>query len=179
MAVKGKSLEENHTVPEGLFHIKTLLADLEQFEPQIRTYKDVKRMCVLFIERLAIVYVPTEASLLKEYNKDWLNFGMVLERIIRNSEQFEQILMACLQTLYTIIVKNEKTSAAAGIIFNIYDESLMPKIIKTMLSNSVNCDIDNDIKKVINKLCVWLRTHSGYTNLNRCIMAMFEALRVN
>lgn len=179
MAVKEKFIiEEKLLVPDGFIHIKTLLADLEEIESRIVTSQDVRRMCLSFIERLSFVYVPIEASLLKEYKNDWLDFGNILERIIRSSDQFEQILMTCLQTLYGIILKNDRTSAAAGIIFNIYDETLMPKAIKLLLTDSPNLDIDLDIKRVITTLCTWLRMHTGYTNLNRCIIDMFEALRV-
>lgn len=179
MAVKEKLIDEKLTVTDGLIDIKILLADLESIESRIVTSQDVRRMCLSFIERLSVVNMPREANLLKEYNNDWLKFGHILERIIRNSDQFEQILMTCLQTLYGIMLKNEKTSPAAGIIFNIYDEALMPKAIKLLLTNSSNIDIDDDIKKVITTLCIWLRMHSGYTNLNRCIIDMFDALRVS
>lgn len=71
-----------------------------------------------------------------------------------------------------------KPSSAAAIIFNFYDEELIPKVIQLLFTNSPSYDVDHDVKKVIGTLCNWLRSSSGYVHLSKCIVDLLEGLRV-
>lgn len=70
-------------------------------------------------------------------------------------------------------------STAAAIVFNIYDDELIPKSIHTLLTNTHSDDLEQDVKKVIVTLCNWMRTASGYVYLNKCIIDLLEGLRVS
>lgn len=79
--------------------------------------------------------------------------------------------------MYILLFCADKPSAAAGIIFNIYGESL-PDAISILMSNYANTDFDADIKKVITILCHWLQSYSDFSNLNKCIIEMLNGLAV-
>lgn len=76
-------------------------------------------------------------------------------------------------------VESPKHSNAAAIVFNIYDEELIPRAIHLLLTNSPSNDVDCDVKKVISTLCCWLRSSSGYVHLSKCIVDLLEGLRVS
>lgn len=83
-----------------------------------------------------------------------------------------------LQQNCVLYLDTAKPSTAAAIVFNIYDDEVIPKSIHTLLTNTPSNDLDQDVKKVIVTLCNWMRSASGYTYLNKCIIDLLEGLRV-
>lgn len=72
----------------------------------------------------------------------------------------------------------EKPSLAAGIVFNIGDDSMFVAI-RLLLTSSLNAENDEDIKKVVVTLCSWLRQFNGFPNIQKCIIKMLSSLEVN
>lgn len=165
----------NEFAPDGLLHMKTVLDDLEVFSARIRIETDLQHICHLLIERLAVVYVPNSVEHMKQYYEYQINFGNSLEQLMRRSDQFQKILLFCLQTSYNIINSNNKASLASAILFSICDQD-RPKVLRELLNEPSNTD--DATKKVILKLCTWLRIYPCHTNLNQCIIDMFEELQV-
>lgn len=66
--------------------------------------QQIEHICDSTVRHLVEVYVPVMAGELKKFRSDLLKVGDLLEKIVKRSDNCEQIILVSLQTLYKLIV---------------------------------------------------------------------------
>lgn len=89
---------------DGHHTIERLLDMLQMVEPQIAYDRGIELICDTTVRHLVEVYVPPTAQELKKFRSDLVQVGEMLERIVKCSDNYEQIILVSLQTLYKLIV---------------------------------------------------------------------------
>lgn len=102
MAIKNKNFDGKRT--GEISTIAQVLEGLQINEPQLIYEYDIILICDTTIRHLVDVYVPVTAAELKNFRSDLVEVGNLLEIIVKKSSNCEKIIMACLQTLYKLIV---------------------------------------------------------------------------
>lgn len=85
-------------------NIEDILQMLQTMELQIMFEHQIEYICDTTVRHLVGVNVPLMADELKTFRRDLLKVGDLLEKMVRRSDNCEQIILVSLQTLYKLIV---------------------------------------------------------------------------
>lgn len=107
MAIKDKNFDEQ-AMGVAPLTIGQLLEMLQTMEPQLGYDTEIELICDSTVKHLVGVFVPPHAGELKKFRSDLLKIGDLLESIVKRSDNYEQIILTSLQTLYKLIVSTGK-----------------------------------------------------------------------
>lgn len=103
MAIKDKNFDEQ-AMTVAPMTIGQILEMLQTMEPQLGYDNEIELICDSTVKHLVEAYVPPHAGELKKFRIDLLKIGDLLESIVKRSDNYEQIILTSLQTLYKLIV---------------------------------------------------------------------------
>lgn len=108
-AAQSKYPVENQRINKSADELKTLLENLERNEAHVEGNDErINELFNPIIRDLVAINVPINAGEIKDFRNDLMLIGRTLERILRTSDNAEQIYIGCLQTLYSQLVKYGK-----------------------------------------------------------------------
>lgn len=126
---------------------------------------------------IGIIPVPRDADSIKLFREDLIKVLHYLQFLSepKNAENINQIIASCLRCLYDMItVKNPPPSGAVSIVFDFFNEQVIPSAITWMVTQP---DSDEKIKTAVILLCTWLRTTNFTTYLKLWIIGILNGLR--